>query len=145
MHVAPSSLPELRMRPGDIAVRDRIILDILMTPCPDGPAACAEQAVRKSGFARMRSCSGTSMRLGYGNCGPHSCSTGRASQPFQGQLCCELCSEGGVDVSGDLAHHWKRCFEQRFGLFDISKEQAPVLEPAAQLSSSDGDNPPNHA
>ncbi|CAL5222995.1 g5439 [Coccomyxa viridis] len=45
-------------------------------------------------------------------------------------------SEGGVDISVDLAHHWKRCFEQRFGSFDDSKGEAPVLEAAAQLGSS---------
>ena len=43
-----------------------------------------------------------------------------------------------MDVSVELAHHWKRCFEQRFGSFDNSKGKAPVLEAAAQLNSSDG-------
>ena len=46
-----------------------------------------------------------------------------------------------MDISVDLAHHWKRCFEQRFGSFDDSKGEAPVLEAAAQLGSSNGSNP----
>lgn len=43
-----------------------------------------------------------------------------------------------MDISVELAHHWKRCFEQRFGAFDASKEEAPVLDSASSASSCSG-------
>lgn len=53
-------------------------------------------------------------------------------------ICIVYCSEGGVDISAELAHHWKRCFEQRFGSFNASKEEAPLLEAASESPNSNG-------
>ena len=96
--------------------------------------------IQRSGF--MLCNHATEMRL----CGQNSCARRLLHNTYcisRDPLHCAMdwtCRQGGVDISVDLAPHWKRCYEQRFGDLDPEHQGIPILEGAYEPSSGRGEH-----